>query len=89
MKQSGDKVSAVAPTNGSQSITPDELRKFIKIRTMTDSACVFLLAAADAWDEDRKSYEVLRSGIRSLWHGVVDGDMDRLSVGYALKGLFR
>jgi len=41
------------------------------------------------WDEDRKSYEVLRSGIRSLWHGVVDGDMDRLSVGYALKGLFR
>jgi hypothetical protein len=37
----------------------------------------------------RKSYEVLCGGIRSLWHGVVDGDMDKLSVGYALKELMR
>ena len=48
-----------------------------------------MLEAADAWEEDRKSYEVLRSGIRSLWHAVVDGDMDRVSVGYAMKEMIR
>ena len=71
---------------------PDELRKigeWFRSHAHFGDVGVRLTDAADAWDEDRKSYEVLRSGIRSLWHGVVDGDMDRLSVGYALKGLFR
>ena len=72
---------------------PDELRKSCRqVRARPNGLRLdpdAVEAAADAWGADRKSYEVLRSGIRSLWHGVVDGDMDRLSVGYALKGLFR
>ena len=76
-------------------MTPDELMPMtpVGLRVWAENVELLdrerLLAYADAWDEDRKSYEVLRSGIRSLWHGVVDGDMDRLSVGHALKGLFR
>ena len=47
------------------------------------------LAAGARLAEAEKAYEVLRSGVRSIWHGVVDGDMDRVSTGYALKELFR
>ncbi len=39
--------------------------------------------------ELRKQLEVLRSGVRSIWHGIVDADMDRISAAAALKALFR
>ena len=58
MKQSGDKVSAVAPTSDSQSSGPGELRKLAPgvwdsniPRPWIESA---MLAAADAWEKDKK-----------------------------------
>ena len=64
MKQSGDKVSAVAPTPGSQSVaqseqhpgsrqqmTPDELRRGPVNQWDPKQLDEFLHAAADAWDE--------------------------------------
>jgi hypothetical protein len=66
MKQSGDKGSAVAPTNDSQS-TPDELRKWADcFDPERMEIAIVLRTAADAWEMDLENlrlYEAERDGV--------------------------
>ena len=61
-EQSGDQMSAVAPTNDSQSITPDELRKSCRqVRARPQGLRLdpdVVEAAADAWDHDNYAHAV-------------------------------